>query len=490
MKNKKIVLINPPWYFEHPRDIILSQNLGIGYLCSYLQKHGHMVSVIDALAEGVGNINKVRGSYQKFYQAGLNYEGILDRIPKDSDFIGISSPFTNNARIVKGLASFIKTALPKTPIILGGVYPSLTPQDALCNSIDYYVIGEGEKALLDLVSDKPAEGIKGVVSYGENKRDFEYAEIIKDLDEIPFPARDKLPMEKYLSFISPRKLKLKSVSVITSRGCPFDCNFCSIHLITGYGWRKRSPINVLDEIKSLIKNYDIEHIEFEDDNLTLDKTRAMEIFEGIKKINKDTRNLSWSTPNAVRIDNLDEELLREIKKSNCLSLSFGIESGDPEILEKMNKKLNLEKALEVAMLCKKLDIKTIFFFMTGYPGETKDSFNKTLSFIKKLKKIGGDTFYSTITRAYPGTRLFDMCLEKKYISKDIGRENIFLGNTLTPENSIITPEFNSRVLTNRLHFIEKITVPFYLRFYHRHFHLIKKIVPDKIIRKTKLLLKI
>lgn len=485
MENKKIVLINPPWYFGHSRDIILSQNLGIGYLSSYLQSYGHKVSVIDALAEGVSNIRKVKDKYQKFYQVGLSYQDILNKIPQGADFIGISSPFTNNARIVKELAGFLKTKMPKVPIILGGVYPSLTPQEALCNLFDYIVIGEGEKALLDLVSGKDAETIKGVFSYGNNKENFECAEIIKDLDEIPFPARNRLPMEKYLSFSSPRRLKLKSASVITSRGCPFDCNFCSIHLITGYVWRKHSAGNVLEEIRSLIKNYAIEHIEFEDDNLTLDKTRAMQIFKGIEKINKDGGKLSWSTPNAIRIDSLDRELLQEIKKSNCLSLSFGIESGDPEILKKMNKKINLQKVIEVIRLCKELNIKVVVFFMVGYPGETKDSFKKTLSFVRKLKEIGVDTFYSTVTRAYPGTKLFDICQENNYISGDSKRENIFLGNTITPENAINTPEFTTRTLIERLRLLEKITVPFYLRFYHRYFYIIKKIIPERIIQKIK-----
>ncbi len=363
---KKITLINPPWYFDHPRNIILSQNLGIGYLSSYLESHGHKVTVIDSLSEDLDNRKKIKGTYQKFYQVGLSYKDILDKIPKDSDFLGITAPFTNNARIVKELAYCLKTAMPKKPIILGGVYPSISPQESSCSSIDYYVIGEGEKALLDFVSGKDIGMLKGVVSYAGNKMNFETAEIISNLDEIPFPARDKLPMERYLNFCSPRRERLRTASIITSRGCPFDCNFCSIHLITGYTWRKRSPENVLEEIKLLIKNYNIEHIEFEDDNLTFDKARAMQIFGGIEKMNKDIKGLSWSTPNGVRIDTLDKELLQKIKKSNCLSLSFGIESGDPEILKNMNKKIDLEKAIEVTKLCKQLGIKVIIFFMIGY----------------------------------------------------------------------------------------------------------------------------
>lgn len=486
---KKVTLINPPWYFEHPRDIILSQNLGIGYLCSYLQAQGHRVDVIDALAEGANNIKKVKSRYQEFYQVGLSYRDILGKIPKDSDFIGITVPFTNNAKIVKELTETIKAEMPKVPVILGGVYPSLSPQEASFDSVDYIVKGEGEKVLLDLVSGKDAKMIKGVASHSNGKEYLKPAEIIQDLDILPFPARDKLPMERYLSFRSPRRLGLRTVSIITSRGCPFDCDFCSIHLITGHDWRKRSAENVLDEINSLIKNYGVEHIEFEDDNLTLDKARALQIFEGIEKINNDEKKLSWSTPNAVRIDSLDKELLQQIKKSNCLSLNFGIESGDPEILKKMNKKMDLDKVVEIINLCKELSIKIGVFFMLGYLGETDNSFNKTLSFVKKLKEMGVDAFYSTITRAYPGTKLFAECQENNYIAEDNKREDIFLGNRITPGNAIVTPEFNTQTLTKRLYLLEKITVPFYLRFYHRYYHLIKKVIPNKIIQKVKGLLK-
>jgi len=240
----------------------------------------------------------------------------------------------------------------------------------------------------------------------------------------------------------------------------------------------------LDELKLLIKEYEIEHVEFEDDNLTLDRDRAVSIFEGIDKINKDVKQISWSTPNGIRIDSMDRQLLNLIKRSGCLALSFGVESGDPEILKRMGKKIDLSKVLEVIKICKELDIRTNIFLMIGYPGENQDSFNKTILLVKELKKLGAN-FYTTVTRAYPDTELFKFCDKNGYLPKKDIREDVFLGNTLTLGNSITTSDFNSRVLQKRIVFIERLTVPLYLRIYHRYFHLIKKIIPDSLIQRIK-----
>ncbi len=479
------MLINPPWVFAHEREVILSQNLGLGYLAAFLLKHGHEVTIIDALAEGASNRKKINTRQELFLQVGLDYEKIIERIPEDSDFIGISAPFTNNAKIVKELAQKLKAVFPKKPIILGGVYPSLTPQDAFCPAIDYYVIGEGEIPLLEILSGHKPEDVQGVLVYAQPCGQIKSAKIIESLDDIPFPARHKLPMRQYLSFCSPRRDRIRTASMITSRGCPYDCTFCSIHSITGYRWRMRSAENVLSEIKLLVEEFGVEHIEFEDDNLTLEKSRMHDIVRGIIRLNNDGANLSWSAPNGVRVDTLDEKLLEQIKASNCIFLNLAVESGDADMLKRMNKRLNLDKVLEIARICKRLGIKTNAFFMIGYPGETEESFKKTLNFVKKLKDIGVDEFYATITRAYPGTKLFDECKEKGYISDVSDCAHMFLGNQIHKDNAIKTEDFTSRDLLRRFSLFERLTVPFYLRWYHKYYHIVKKVVPEHFIRRIK-----
>ncbi|MBU1087004.1 MAG: B12-binding domain-containing radical SAM protein, partial [Candidatus Omnitrophica bacterium] len=276
--------------------------------------------------------------------------------------------------------------------------------------------------------------------------------------------------------------------MITSRGCPFDCVFCSIHAITGYKWRMRSADNVIKEIKALLKDYAIEHIEFEDDNLTLNKSRMQDIVKGIIEINQQGKLISWSAPNGVMVDTLDQELLEQIKISNCLFLNLAVESGDPDMLKKMNKKLNQGKVLEIARICKTLKIKTNAFFMIGYPGETEQSFRKTLDFVKKLKQAGVNEFYATVTRAYPGTKLFKQCQESRFITQAADPENMFLGNLVHKENALETADFKTSDLLQRLKRFERITVPVYLRYYHQYYHIIKKIIPDGFIQSLKKLL--
>ena len=485
MTAKKIVLINPPWVFAHPRDIVLSQNLGLGYLASSVMAQGHRVSVIDALAEGVATQVRVRGRYQPYVQVGLAYAEIVTRIPRDADYIGITAPFTNHARIVKELAQKIKESFPRVPIILGGVYPSLVPAAAFCAAIDYYVIGEGELPLVKLLDGAAADSVLGLLRCGQTERIGECAETIKDLDHIPFPAREKFPLALYLTYHSPRKQRLRTASVITSRGCPFGCRFCSIHAVTGFRWRKRSAENVLREIAALVEEHQVEHIEFEDDNFTLDKQRTIAIVDGISRLNATGKNISWSIPNGVRIDTLDEDLLLHIRQSNCIDLALAVESGDQNILAKMNKQLDLQKVLEVAKICARLGIKTSAFFMLGYPGETEASFRKSIAFVKQLRRAGVHNFYATVTRAYPGTELFQQCRVAGFLEEIADRENIFLGNFISRESSIVTPEFSSRDVLRRMSVFEKITVPWYLRWYHTYHHSIKKIIPDVFIQAMK-----
>ena len=218
---KKIVLINPPWYFENRKTIRLSQNLGLGYLSSYLEKHGHKATIIDALAEGKNICKKIKAEYQEFLQVGFPYQDILARIPRDADYIGISAPFSNNACIVKELSKFIKIHLKTIPVILGGAYPSLMPKEALTDDIDFCIVGEGEIPLLELLSGKNAETINGVISHFNKSKSIKQANIVDNLDEIPFPARDKLPMDAYLGFGSTRgKRTYRTATLISSSGCP------------------------------------------------------------------------------------------------------------------------------------------------------------------------------------------------------------------------------------------------------------------------------
>jgi radical SAM superfamily enzyme YgiQ (UPF0313 family) len=198
-----ITLINPSWYFEKSGRIILSQNLGLGYIASCLRANGHEVRIIDALAEGLNKKVLVKTKYQKLKRVSLSYKKIVKKI-KYTDLIGITAPFINHAKIVEDLSAEIKKSFPETPIILCGVYPSTIPTNALGKGVDYVIRGEGEIPIVKFTSSVKTSRIKGLVYRKEGKIiDLGASEVYLDLDKIPFPARDLLPMKRYLH-LSPR----------------------------------------------------------------------------------------------------------------------------------------------------------------------------------------------------------------------------------------------------------------------------------------------
>lgn len=409
---RNIVLIHPPWFFK--KDVaFLSQNLALGYLAGFLLKKGHHVAIIDALAEGEGRIVNVKTPWGRIKQAGLSYEDIARRIPPETDIIGITAPFTHHAIIIRELSVVLKNAFPLAAILLGGVYPSTLPENALTGGVDYIIKGEGEIPLSRFADGEDPLRIRGLW-YRDKKGGIigsDSAEMVRSLDDIPFPARHLLPMEKYHRLSSRGRLGKRSATVITSRGCPFDCTFCSVHAVYGWQWRARSPENIIEELKLLRDRFGIEHIEFEDDNLTLDIRRAEAIFDGMTGL-----GLTWSCSNGIRIDRLDRALLVKMKESGCSVLNLGIEHGDPEMLGIMNKKLDLQKVEEVMATCLELEIPTVGFWVICHPGETRDHFERGLEYFKKLKDRGMYAFGVHPAWPLPGTRLYQMCRENGWLT--------------------------------------------------------------------------
>ncbi|MBU0662769.1 B12-binding domain-containing radical SAM protein [Candidatus Micrarchaeota archaeon] len=468
----KVVLINAPWYFR--TEPVLSQNLALGYVGAYLEKAGHKVEFIDALAEGFSERRTVEGKGNELREVGLTYGEIAARIPGDAGLICLSAPFTNHAQIVKGLALELKRHFPRVPVVVGGIYPSTMKEDALTEGIDFAVVGEGERPLTELADGMEPGNIKGllfrrggkIVSTGR-------ASPAENLDTLPFPARHLMPMDKYARHSPRARLDLKTASVITSRGCPFDCSFCSVHSVCNHKWRPRSAKNVIAEIKEIVREYGIEHIEFEDDNLTLDRKRAVEIFNSLAELNNELhRPITWAAPNGVWINSLDREMLALMRKSGCVGLNLALEHGSEEMIKKMNKHVNREKVVEVVKLCKEFSIPISVFVIVGYPGETAGLFEEGLEFLKVLRKAGAKRFLPFFLQPYPGTRVFDYCKKKGYLLNPEG--DVFYG---VDEPSIATEDFDAAELRKRKKRIEHEANSAVFRYEG----IIRRIVPRKIL---------
>ena len=242
---------------------------------------------------------------------------------------------------------------------------------------------------------------------------------MRNLDELPYPAYDLVNMEQYLSpkKIGYRSFRNRAISMITSRGCPFNCCFCSVHLHMGREFRANSAKYVTNHVQYVVDKFKVKNIFFEDDNLTFDLSRFEAICDGLieRKI-----KIGWETPNGVRADCLNLNLLQKMKKSGCQSVFFGVESGDQQILDNVIcKSLDLNRVVEVAKICRKIGLKTGGFYIIGFPGEKKENMQKTVDFALMLKRnydVGMHLFIATPSY---GTRLYEECKAKGYIKEDL-----------------------------------------------------------------------
>jgi magnesium-protoporphyrin IX monomethyl ester (oxidative) cyclase len=308
-------------------------------------------------------------------------------------------------------------------------------------------VGEGEEPFAAIAGGKSPASIPGVyVSPLPAGEKYPAVPFVEDLDRLPFADYGIPGMDMYFR-VAPRPgMPFPAAVLTTSRGCPFDCEFCSIHPSAGYRYRFRSAAHVLEEIRLVSEKYKIRILDFEDDNFTLNRERAVAILEGIIRLNEKGAGLGWSTPNGVRIETLDAELIRLIKRSNCAELVVGLEHMDPEVLRSMNKQLDLEKAKKVIAELSRSGISRItLFLIVGYPGETRERFEHSRRLLKEIYRMRGDfTVCVNIAQPYPGTRLLERCRSEGYIS-DTAFDNFLVRRDLMDTEhtvSIITPDFS------------------------------------------------
>jgi anaerobic magnesium-protoporphyrin IX monomethyl ester cyclase len=454
----RVCLIYPPRI--HPKlwgKPSVFQPLEIAYIAGVLEKQ-HKVRIIDAPTEGWRNLEDIGGLK---YRQGLRNEEIAAMVKAWSpDIVGVTVPFSGWWISINEVISSVKAVNKGIITVLTGLHPSVRPKECLSDpNIDFVVIGEPEQTVSELVDvlDENKAGIEKVRGLGFNKRGKTVITaprpLIQNLDSLPFPARHLLPMKEYFDAVKVNPLRGEINKpwsmMITSRGCPHSCVFCTIHNVMGRGWRARSPQNVVDEIELLVRTYKIRQIDFFDDNMTLDKKRAAAIFDQIIERKLD---IEWFTPNGVRADTLDEPLLRKMKASGCKKIRIAPESGVQRVVDQIIKKnQNLADVENAVVLSKKVGIKVGCFFVMGLIGETKDDINETITYAYKLRKLGADRFYFSIAMPVYGTELYEQAVKGGYLKEE------FSDSALAEVEPLIeTPEFTAdevRELCAKAHLI-------------------------------------
>ncbi len=439
----KVILIQPPYSVWPGEPKTIQPPLGLLYLAAVLEKEQHIIQIIDSPLEGY---EQEIGLEDGRYRYGLTVEEIIERIALFSpEIIGISCSFSTMHDTIEEISDAIKQFNSKIKICVGGAHPTAVPEEVLSmDSVDFIVMGEGEYRFRELLSTISANGnLKDIdgLGYKINNQTVlnPSVDFIANLDELPFPARHLIDMEKYFRINRPQGgtvTSSRATTIITSRGCPAKCIFCSIHGIWGKKFRAHSAEYVIGEIEHLVQKYKVEELVFEDDNLTFDTKRADKIFSMMieKKF-----NLFWKTPNGVAVWRLTEELLSKMKESGCYHVCFAIESGNDHVLHKIiHKPTNLAKVKNLVKAAKKSGILVEAFFVMGFPGETFEMMNDSFKF---ALKADFDKAGFCIATPYPGTQLFDQCKKEGYLRKDYSYKNL-----ITRRGNINTPEFTSEQL--------------------------------------------
>ncbi len=375
------LFVNPfPDYAAGINEATIYPPLGLLYMASVLRENKHKTKVIDANMARIPN------------------EKVLEIVAEDSPAcVGISANIVT-AKAAADLADMIRKEYPDILLVAGGPLPSIRPEYFL-KHFDIVTIGEAENTMLEIAEKKPKAKIDGIAFMsGKKIVRTKPRELIEDLDSLPFPAYDLLT--PHITTYKSRARRKPNIPIFTSRGCPFGCIFCN-KSIFGYKFRARSPENIIKEIDWLVKEYGVKQLDILDDNLTLDINRADKLFD--KMIERDYK-LVINCQNGVRADRLTPELVRKMKKVGVFKVGIGIESGDPEILKKIKKDLDLEKVKEAIRMFRKEDIITYGFFIVGFPWDTEETMQRTIDFAKEANPHIANFM---IAVPLPGTELYD-----------------------------------------------------------------------------------
>lgn len=442
MSIKKVLFITPPAVTTRERDINPLPPMGPAYLGAILEREGIDVKILDSLIEDWDREETITG---KFIRVGLSFQDIEKEIVEyGPDMVGISCLFTKQRRNAHEIARIVKDNDKKAIVVMGGAHATVCTDLVLDDSnIDFVILGEGEltiKSLINYINGKSnlddVDGI-GYRSNGE-KVIVPKVRFIQDLDSLPFPARHLLNMKSYFGLKSchGKRKKERFSPIITSRGCPAKCNFCTAHNVWGRTFRKRSPKNVIKEMMHLKEEYGIEELLFEDDNTTMDIRRASEIFD---MMISEKLNFSWDTPNGVAAFAMTKELIKKMVDSGCYRINFALESGNQEhLLRNIKKPLKLDKIPPLVNYTRELGCDVSIFLVLGIPGETVEMMWDSYRLAAKLEIYRP---FISIATPYPGSELYNICVEKGYLKKDFDLDDLYIRSF-----SINTPEWDGNRL--------------------------------------------
>lgn len=382
----KTLLIKPYNLSDH-----IQPSIGLGYLATSVRNR-HDVKILDCIKEGI-TIDKLP-SFIKDYKP---------------DIVGLQC-YTFDVNFIREALSLIKKIDKNIVTVVGGPHPTATSDkmlDTFKNDLDFLFVGEAEVGfprLLDHLNNnkKDLGDVPGLVWRNNGKTVANPRVFTENLDSLDMPAWDLIHPETYPEAQHGAFFKQFPIApIMVTRGCPYPCTFCAGGVVAGKKIRRRSIDNVLKELSTLNKKFGIREFHVIDDNFTMDKAYAKEFLRRLKELNL---GMSWAVPNGVRMDSLDDELLKLMKETGLYLISLGIESGSDDVLKSMKKGITTSRIRECVKMIKRHGIDIAGFFIIGFPGETLDTINKTINFSIELG-LNRANFFTYLP--FPGSESFD-----------------------------------------------------------------------------------
>jgi radical SAM superfamily enzyme YgiQ (UPF0313 family) len=407
-----VTLIQPPSLMSKSSYSTITQPpLGLAYLAASARSRGHEVHVLDAVGLAIDRFYDW-GEQKDFLVQGLGIEQIVEKIPRSSQVIGLTCMFTHAWPLVRQLIRSIRTHFPDTLIIAGGEHITAMHDLVLREApLDAVVLGEGEETLGDLLAHlERGEDFKKIPGIAFLNQDALVVNPrrarIKDVNSIPWPAWDLVDPMIYLEnkvYIGPRRGRGRTIPMLASRGCPYQCTFCSSANMWTARWYVRTPEDVCNEIEFNMSRYDATDFQFQDLTAIVRKDWIIAFCEEILKRNL---KITWQIPVGTRSEAIDEEVSKFLVRSGCTNIQYAPESGDPVILQKIKKRIQLANVEKAILGSIKAGMSVSVLTIVGFPFEDRESMKKTRRWIRKMARLGVHEMAVSTLVPLPATEIF------------------------------------------------------------------------------------
>lgn len=408
-----VTLIRPPAYSVGLMGPQLVPFLGIVYVAAALRQAGHAVQVIDMCGEDIDHTEIVDGRYVQY---GLSFPALSSRL-KNPDVIGFSCMFSQDWPFHRRLIQFVRKLFPSSVIMAGGEHITALPEFSLrdCPELDVGVLGEGEETsvrlLAALAAQKDLAEVPGLVFRRAGSRDIERtarASRVKNIDDLPVPAWDLIPLENYLSRgLNYHIRRGRTMPMLATRGCPYQCTFCSNTKMWGAPWIARDPEKVVAEMAEYIARYRVDNFVFSDLAAVVTKEKIIRLCQEILKCKI---RVTWQLP-TLRTEAVDREVLELMHQAGCRDLDFAIESASPDVLASVKKKNDPTRIAALIKDALSLGMNLSTNIVIGLPREGWRDFFKTYKLLMKMAVWGQQEVNVFPFVPYPGSKLFDEYLD-------------------------------------------------------------------------------